>query len=215
MASGGTMPPAMTAAMTWNSPEARRPVPVTYAALLIGPPMSTAIMPPTMMPMKMRADGSMFFSVSTIQPFSAETGGASSDLEKRNRSLYSDLELYEKGIAPEKTGANLGVNAYNATFRIQDARGRFHLLTLTDLPGELIDEDTGAINTADMVDKFPTALSCDAYVICFDTSKKGKEQVQINATLQSADAVQKLEKLGYTNLYDLGGILSWPYELES
>ena len=127
---------------------------------------------------------------------SAETGGASSDLEKRNRSLYSDLELYEKGIAPEKTGANLGVNAYNATFRIQDARGRFHLLTLTDLPGELIDEDTGAINTADMVDKFPTALSCDAYVICFDTSKKGKEQVQINATLQSADAVQKLHADG-------------------
>ena len=31
---------------------------------------------------------------------------------------------------------------------------------------------------------------------------------------RSADAVQKLEKLGYTNLYDLGGILSWPYEIE-
>ena len=31
---------------------------------------------------------------------------------------------------------------------------------------------------------------------------------------RSADAVQKLEKLGYTNLYDLGGILSWPYAIE-
>ena len=31
---------------------------------------------------------------------------------------------------------------------------------------------------------------------------------------RSADAVQKLESLGYTNLYDLGGILSWPYEIE-
>ena len=30
----------------------------------------------------------------------------------------------------------------------------------------------------------------------------------------SADAVQKLESLGYTNLRDLGGILSWPYEIE-
>ena len=30
---------------------------------------------------------------------------------------------------------------------------------------------------------------------------------------RSADAVQKLESLGYTNLYDLGGILSWPYEI--
>ena len=27
---------------------------------------------------------------------------------------------------------------------------------------------------------------------------------------RSADAVQKLESLGYTNLRDLGGILSWP-----
>ena len=29
-----------------------------------------------------------------------------------------------------------------------------------------------------------------------------------------ADAVQKLESLGYTNLRDLGGILSWPYEIK-
>ena len=38
--------------------------------------MSTAIMPPTMIPMRMRAEGSMFFSVSTIQVLIAETGGA-------------------------------------------------------------------------------------------------------------------------------------------
>ena len=31
---------------------------------------------------------------------------------------------------------------------------------------------------------------------------------------RSADAVHKLESLGYTRLYDLGGILSWPYEIE-
>ena len=31
---------------------------------------------------------------------------------------------------------------------------------------------------------------------------------------RSADAVQKLDSLGYTNLYDLGGILSWPSEIE-
>ena len=31
---------------------------------------------------------------------------------------------------------------------------------------------------------------------------------------RSADAVQKLESLGYTHLRDLGGILSWPYEIE-
>ena len=31
---------------------------------------------------------------------------------------------------------------------------------------------------------------------------------------RSADAVQKLASLGYENLYDLGGFLSWPYEIE-
>ena len=34
------------------------------------------------------------------------------------------------------------------------------------------------------------------------------------ATWRSAEAVQKLDALGYSNLYDLGGILSWPYEIE-
>lgn len=38
--------------------------------------MSTAIMPPMTMPSRMRAFGSMFLSVSTIQVFSAPTGGA-------------------------------------------------------------------------------------------------------------------------------------------
>lgn len=32
---------------------------------------------------------------------------------------------------------------------------------------------------------------------------------------RSAEAVKKLEALGYTQLYDLGGILVWPYETES
>ena len=31
---------------------------------------------------------------------------------------------------------------------------------------------------------------------------------------RSADAAQKLEAHGYTGLRDLGGILSWPYEIE-
>ena len=31
---------------------------------------------------------------------------------------------------------------------------------------------------------------------------------------RSADAAQKLEAQGYTRLRDLGGILSWPYEIE-
>lgn len=32
---------------------------------------------------------------------------------------------------------------------------------------------------------------------------------------RSYEAVQKLSRLGYTQLRDLGGVMSWPYELES
>ena len=31
---------------------------------------------------------------------------------------------------------------------------------------------------------------------------------------RSKDAAQKLEKLGYTELYDIGGLIGWPYGLE-
>ena len=41
-----------------------------------------------------------------------------------------------------------------------------------------------------------------------------KNAVWLVSGRRSADAVQKLESLGYTNLRDLGGILSWPYEIE-
>ena len=75
MAIGGTIPPAMTAAMMPYSPETSMPVPTTYAALFTGPPMSTAIMPPMRMPIKMRLDVSMPFKVSIIQLLMPATGG--------------------------------------------------------------------------------------------------------------------------------------------
>lgn len=31
---------------------------------------------------------------------------------------------------------------------------------------------------------------------------------------RSRDAVDKLKKLGYTKLYDIGGLIGWPYGLE-
>ena len=40
--------------------------------------------------------------------------------------------------------------------------------------------------------------------------KKEKKKKYCRTGRRSADAVQKLESLGYTDLRDLGGILSWP-----
>lgn len=44
--------------------------------------------------------------------------------------------------------------------------------------------------------------------------KKATWLVYCRTGRRSAEAVQKLDALGYSNLYDLGGILSWPYEIE-
>ena len=44
--------------------------------------------------------------------------------------------------------------------------------------------------------------------------KKAQWLIYCRTGRRSADAAQKLEAQGYTGLRDLGGILSWPYEIE-
>ncbi len=39
--------------------------------------------------------------------------------------------------------------------------------------------------------------------------------VYCRSGMRSADAARKLIKLGYKNIFDLGGIMSWPYETVS
>ena len=49
-----------------------------------------------------------------------------------------------------------------------------------------------------------------------EESFKDKEQtilVYCRSGRRSAEAAKKLVKLGYTNVYDFGGILDWPYEI--
>ena len=50
IASGGTIPPAITAAITVHFQIANDAIPNTYAALLNGPPISIAIIPATTIP---------------------------------------------------------------------------------------------------------------------------------------------------------------------
>lgn len=121
-----------------------------------------------------------------------EQSGNTSDDVIRDRSLHADLDLFIQGIAPGKTDANRSSSAYSATLRLQDCNGKFHLLTMTDLPGELIHNTSGEIELSDLDTKFPTALSCDAYVVCFDTSKHATIQNQVNVTIDSVNTLQGL-----------------------
>jgi hypothetical protein len=48
--------------------------------------------------------------------------------------------------------------------------GKRTILTFSDIAGEACNEDTGHVDIAMLQEQFKTALTCDAYVLCFDTS---------------------------------------------
>ncbi len=94
---------------------------------------------------------------------------ATVELLDRSVRLAADLKGYGQGVAPAKTEASQRADAYSATFRIKNkAQNRNYLFTLTDLPGELCFDD-GTVDWANVQNNFPVALSCDAFVACFDT----------------------------------------------
>ena len=124
------------------------------------------------------AENHMIFDLSGFGDESTEIwkGGdtiqsvASVEVLDKNERLKTDLELYSQGLAPGKTEANKRDDAYCATLRLKNkAQNRYYLFTLTDLPGELCNED-GTVKKERIYDHFPVALSCDAFVACFDTS---------------------------------------------
>ena len=94
---------------------------------------------------------------------------ATIELLDKNERLSKDLIDYAEGFAPPKTEANERKNAYCATFRIKNnVERKYYLFTLTDLPGELCLAD-GTVDTKKVKKDFQVALSCDAFVACFDT----------------------------------------------
>lgn len=123
------------------------------------------------------------------------------------KDLKHELELFRKGIAPVKTQDK----TYNSTFRIKTKRNNsdvYSIITLVDIPGELCpkegetDRENGSIYGATtikrdkLLNQYQIALSCDAYVICFDKTKINPENGRAMADIQDvciwADEFQKL-----------------------
>lgn len=95
---------------------------------------------------------------------------ASVELLDPSAHLTKNLSDYNNGFAPEKTDADSRDKAYSATFRIKNkVENKYYLFTLTDLPGELCNKD-GTIDRNNVENSFSVALSCDAFVACFDSS---------------------------------------------
>lgn len=119
------------------------------------------------------------------------------ELLSPSERLLADLRRYKEGIAPGKTHANQRDDAYSATFRIRNKyTPKHYLLTLTDLPGELCDPNTGKIRGNDILNHFPVALACDAFVLCFDTETAvgGNANKMISNACSWANAFEELRE---------------------
>lgn len=68
-----------------------------------------------------------------------------------------------------------------------------HAVNAVLFPVDEIDEDTAKILIPD---------------------KNAKYIVYCRSGRRSAEAVEKLERMGYTELYDVGSLIGWPYGLE-
>ena len=109
---------------------------------------------------------------------------ATVELLTTDEKLWIDLKRYSNGMAPDKNDANKRIDAYSATFRIQNKDQRkIFLVTLIDLPGELCNEN-GTINNNVILSEFQVALACDVFVLCFDST-----------TAVGGDAVNMISKV--------------------
>lgn len=93
----------------------------------------------------------------------------------RNQKLEADLENFEKGAAPEKTPNGQKEDVYSATFLLQSKDKRYHLLTLTDVPGEVAElagGGGGSLDYDNIRNDFPPVLKSKAFVFCFDATNR-------------------------------------------
>ena len=116
------------------------------------------------------------------------------ELLSPSERLLQDLSYYQEGLAPAKTKADERNDAYSATLRIKHRyQDKHYLLTFTDLPGELCNPDTGKIDGNNILNNFPVALACDAFVLCFDseTAKGGRAHKMITNACSWANEFQQ------------------------
>ena len=108
------------------------------------------------------------------------------ELVSVKQRLREDIMLYQQGIAPNRTKATSRKDAYDMTLWVTDKFGRHHLVTIIDLPGEIcFTDDHTVIDEEKLQGEFRVALSCDAFIVCFDG---GREERDLEDGIVSGDA---------------------------
>lgn len=108
---------------------------------------------------------------------------------------------YAVGIAAVKTPALERKDAYSSTFRIKNrTQDKYYLLTLQDLPGELCIRK-GEVDEDKIKNEFPIALSCDAYIACFDTTAVAEEEqdATLNVVSEICNWVDHFQRMRQSN----------------
>ena len=105
--SGGTIPPIITAAIISYWPLARLAVPNTYAALLIGPPISIAIIAPSITPSTILLLSPIEFKKLVNPVFIAATGGLITNIIIAPIKSIPNKGYNKTGFNPSKLSGNL------------------------------------------------------------------------------------------------------------
>lgn len=123
------------------------------------------------------------------------------ELLSNDERLKADLSKYEDGRPPDKTEKDK--EAYSATFRIKNKaqKDKYYILTLTDLPGELCDPNSGKIDVDNIMNRFPVALACEMFILCFDstTARGPKANRMVENACKWGNEFQKIRQEYWQN----------------
>ena len=124
---------------------------------------------------------------------------------------------------PQQANVPAAENSMAETASQQPAEGTFQIITAEDAK-KMMDEGNVTIVDVRRQDEYDAGHVKGAILVSNESigstapeALPGKDAVLLvycRTGIRAADASQKLADLGYTHVYDFGGIQDWPYETE-
>ena len=119
----------------------------------------------------------------------------------------------------------LGLSLFGCSSRSTSKEAQYHLINAEQAKKMMDEESDYLIIDVRRIDEYetehiPKAINIPNEVIAKEAEEKLKDKDQLlliycRSGRRSKEAAMKLVDLGYTNVYDFGGILDWTYGTES